>query len=51
MCGYVRAKFKVSSKILTSFRQGRMRGDFTKIDPHPPRQNESLKDQPRLGLK
>ena len=40
---YLRAKFEVSSIILTSFRQG---GNFTP----PPPQNESLKSPPRLGL-
>ena len=39
---YLRAKFEVSSIILTSFRP----------PPHPPSpQNEPLKTLPRLGLK
>ena len=45
MCVYIRAKFQVSSIILTRFRQ---RGNFTPT--HPP-QNEPLKNPPRLGLK
>ena len=40
---YLRAKFEVSSIILTSFRQG-------VILPSPPPQNEPLKSPPRLGL-
>ena len=44
MCVYLRAKFQVSSLILTSFRQGE--GNFT---PSPP-QNETLKSPPKLGL-
>ena len=46
---YLRAKFEVSSIILTGFRQGGG-GNFTP----PPPQNEPLKSQkspPRLGLK
>ena len=42
---YLRAKFEVSSIILTSFRLGR-----GVILPHPPPQNETLKSPPRLGL-
>ena len=42
---YLRAKFEVSSIILTSFRQG---GNFT--PPPPPPQNKALKSPPRLGL-
>ena len=41
---YLRAKFEVSTKILTSFRQG---GSFTPLPP----QNEPLKSPPRLGLR
>ena len=41
---YIRAKFEVSSIILTSFRQGG--GNFTP----PPPQNEPLKGPPRLAL-
>ena len=40
---YIRAKFEVSSMILTSFRQG--------VILSPPPQNEPLKSPPRLGLK
>ena len=43
MSVYLRAKFEVSSIILTSFRHGG-------IVPPPP-QNEPLKSPPRLGLK
>ena len=43
---YLRAKFEVSSIILTSFRQGGW-GNFTS----PPPQNEPLKSPLRLGLK
>ena len=39
---YLRAKFEVSSIIITGFRQG-------VIYPYPP-QNEPLKSSPRLGL-
>ena len=42
---YLRAKFEISSIILTSFRLGRGGGDFTS-----PTQNETLKSPPRLGL-
>ena len=42
---YLRAKFEVSSIILTSFRQG---GNFAPL-PSPP-QNEPLRSPPRLGL-
>ena len=41
---YLRAKFEVSSIILTSFRQGGV------ILPPTPPQNEPLKSPPRLGL-
>ena len=41
---YLRAKFRVSSIILTSFIQG---GNFTPLPP----QNEPLKSPPRLGLR
>ena len=41
---YLRAKFHVSSIILTKFRQG-------VILPPPPPQNEPLKNPPKLGLK
>ena len=44
MCVYLRAKFKVSSIILTSFRQGVV------LLPPPTLQNEPLKSQPKLGL-
>ena len=44
MSVYLRAKFEISSIILTSFRLGRG-GDFTS-----PTQNETLKSPPRLGL-
>ena len=40
---YLRAKFEISSIILTGFRQG-------VILPSPPPQNEPLKSPPRLGL-
>ena len=40
---YLRAKFEVSSIILTGFRQGVI------LTPPPP-QNEPLKSPPRLGL-
>ena len=40
---YLRAKFEVSSIILTGFRQG--------VILPPPPQNESLKSPPRLGLR
>ena len=47
MSVYLRAKFQVSSLILTSFRQGgRGWGNFT----NPP-QNEPLKGPPTLGLR
>ena len=42
---YLRAKFEVSSIILTSFRQG---SNFTRPLPQP--QTESLKSPSRLGL-
>ena len=44
---YLRAKFEVSSIILTSFRQGVI------LPPPPPTppQNEPLKSPPRLGLR
>ena len=53
MCLYLRAKFEVSSIILTSFRLGAI---YTPPPPLPPRpltppQNETLKSPPRLGLK
>ena len=48
MVVYLRAKFEVSSIILTGFRRGR--GSFTPPPP-PPRQNEPIKSPPRLGLK
>ena len=42
---YLRAKFEISSIILTSFRQGVI------LPPPPPLpQNEPLKKPPRLGL-
>ena len=41
---YLRAKFEVSSIILTGFRRGG-------VNSPPPPQNEPLKSQPRLGLK
>ena len=41
---YLRAKFEVSSIILTGFRLGGV------ILPPPPPQNEPLKSPPRLGL-
>ena len=50
MSVYLRAKFEVSSIILTRFRKGVI------LAPPPPtpvlfsRQNESLKSPPRLGL-
>ena len=44
MSVYLRAKFEVSSIILTSFRQGVI------LPPPPPPQNEPLKSPPRLGL-
>ena len=43
MGAYLRAKFEVSSIILTSFRLGRGPGSS-------PPQNETLKSPPRLGL-
>ena len=55
MCEYLRAKFEVSSMILTSFRQEG--GEEFNPPPIPPRthtlspQNEPLKSPPRLGLK
>ena len=45
MCVYLRAKFEVSSIILTNFRQGG-RGNFS---PLPPK-NEPLKSPLRLRL-
>ena len=52
MCLYLRAKFEVSSIILTSFRLGAI---YTPppLPPLPltPPQNETLKSPPRLGLK
>ena len=44
MCVYLRTKFKVSTIILTSFRQG-------VILHSPPPQYELLKSPPRLGLR
>ena len=44
MCVYVRAKFEVSSKLLTSFRLGVI------LPPPPQPQNEPLKSPPRLLL-
>ena len=44
MSVYLRAKFEVSSTILTSFRQGVI------LPPSPKPQNEPLKSPPRLGL-
>ena len=49
MCVYLRAKFEVSSVILTSFRQGVE--ICTTTPPPPPPQNEPLKSPPRLGLR
>ena len=46
MSVYLRAKFEVSSVILTGFRN---EGGGV-ILPHPPPQNEPLKSPPRLGL-
>ena len=47
---YFRAKFEVSSIILTSFRQGRgWGGEVILSPPHPP-QNEPLISPPRLVL-
>ena len=43
---YLRAKFEISSVIVTSFRQG---GNFTPPPTLP--QNEPLKSPPRLGLR
>ena len=43
---YLRTKFQVSIKILTSFRQGEVWGEFYPIPP----QNKPPKSQPRLGL-
>ena len=48
MCLYLRAKFEVSSIILTSFRRGGEGGDFS--PPLPP-QNEPVKSPSRLWLK
>ena len=45
MCMYLRAKFEVSSIILTSFRQG-----VSLHSPHPPPQNEPIISPLRLGL-
>ena len=45
---YLRARFEVSSIILTSFRQG---GDFIPPPSPTPLQNEPLKHPPRLGLR
>ena len=50
MCVYLRAKFEVSSVVLTSFRQGGVLGEGGGVIPHPP-QNEPLKSLSRLGLK
>ena len=44
MSVYLRAKFEVSSIILTGFRQGVI------LPPLPPPQNEPLRSPPRLGL-
>ena len=41
---YLRAKFEVSSMIVTRFRQGVI------LLPPPPPQSEPLKSPPRLGL-
>ena len=46
---YLRAKFEVSSIILTSFREGWGGGGVILPLSHPP-QNEPLKIPPRLGL-
>ena len=46
MAVYLRAKFEVSSIILTGSRQGG--SNFTSAPPPP--QNEPLKSPPRLGL-
>ena len=43
---YLRAKFEVSSIILTSFRQV----VILPPPPPPPPQNETIKSPPRLGL-
>ena len=48
MCLYLRAKFEVSSIILTSFRQGVIL--LPPPLPHPPPKNETIKSPPRLGL-
>ena len=57
---YLRAKFEVSSIILTSFRRGEILHTHTHTQTHTqththththtPPQNESLKSPPRLGL-
>ena len=47
---YLRAKFEVSSIILTSFRLGRMGGGGGVNLPPLPLQKEPLKSPPRLGL-
>ena len=48
MCVNLRTKFQVSCLILTSFRQGVILPPPPL--PHPPPQNEPLKNPPRLGL-
>ena len=50
MCVYLRAKFQVSSIILTSLRQGRGGSGVGNFNHPPPPQNKPLKSPPRLGL-
>ena len=50
MAKYLRAKFEVSSKILTRFRQEREGGNLPPPPPHHPPQNKLLKSPPRLRL-
>ena len=50
MAVYLRAKFEVSTIIVTSFTDGGLgRGGI--LPPLPPTQNEPLKNPLRLGLK
>ena len=49
MCMYLRAKFEVSSIILTSFRKELGGGERGWVILSPPTQNEPLKRPTRLG--